>query len=547
MVRVRLGQLLAVGLLLFVALTSADSLDLTSGSVYSAILETRGLSNHWSGLLLISDSSGTEASPLPLFQYTFATPRIDEIANRSEQALADEGYWYAAMLLQESFTTSNIENITPEDLEANSLFNSTDFSTFYPQYENRTDNPNATFCCTNESVLVAGRNFTAYRITLNDSVPYYLLKYNSSGIVTPLFLAEVSDQSCYNGTSCSGLFMLPITTEAYSFYVLPEKTSYNITTWIDGVLSTNFNHTALPYNLTIEVRDLFDPTLLVPNLDVAVYEQGGQNLFVPLELSGIINTAWSLGQTDANGREEWLVAPTAYPDVDSYTIGVGAVEDGVLNGPKILSVDTYDTAPYWAKAPVDTDLRDDAVITVNALNSVVNFLFEWASGREEALQYRFDYENTTGNWTSYFYVTGFGYISGNVLIKTGAPNLIEARYLVGGTPTNASVRVRETDGLLILNPRTGSAPMSAKTRQHFQSIPAETQFVVTPTSYPPASSNVTLDLYNSGGALLDTLTININSTLNIAGGGATYSDDDLKVMVNSMNSVINSLFIALNS
>ncbi|RME32251.1 hypothetical protein D6789_00195 [Candidatus Woesearchaeota archaeon] len=544
-VRVRQGQLLLAGLLLFVALSSADSIDLTSGSVYSAILETRGLSPNWAGLIIVDNGTNGQVDTTPFVSMTLNTPTIIE-APFPGTNLKNDLYYYAAMVPSYTINTNNIQNMTPKDLLVNELFNSTEYPIFYPYYENLTDNPNGTFCCVEANITIAGKNFTAYKAILNQSIPYYLLKYNVSNTTTPLFLVDIADATCYNGTSCIGVFMLPVNTNAYNFYILPQTTTYNITTWIDGVETRTFSQTARPYNLTVLVKDLFSG---VPQTgkDVAVYEQGGQNLFIPLELSGIVNTAWSIGQTDGSGMEEWLVAPTAYPEVVNYTIGVAVVESDQLVSPITLSITTYDSLPSSSKTVTPSELRDDAVAAVNAMNQIVNFLFEWASNREEGKRFRYDYETTTGTWTTYIYVSPLGYVASPATLKSGAPNQVEVRLLTSGTPQTGSVRARERNGFLILNPRTGSTPLSAKSRAHYQTIPTGTQFIITPTSYSFVTSNITFDLYNQGGTLLDTLTININNSLNIQGGGASLSDDDLKATVNQMNGIINSLYLALNT
>ena len=521
--------------------TSAESIDVQSGNVYYANLEGSSGTVNWMGLKITHNGIELYDSPNPFLTITFNLPIILGMQFPGYN-LKDNLHYYGAML-PDTFNLNNLQNISVFDLTANNLFSQSQFSTFYPGYDDYSDNPYKTFCCNYSTISVGGQNFSALNVKLSGVNSYYLLKYNNSGVSTPLFLSQIKDTTCFNSSSCVSEMMLPINTNQYNFFAISKVPPYNYTVFIDGVETNTFPQTALPYNLTVEVRNLYTGEV-VPNIDVMVAEDNGQNIFIPYRLSGITSKTYSIGKTNLQGRETFLVAPTVYPStVDNYSIYVAALfYSGEPANTKQLYVTSADALVAQSKPIKPTILYDNSKAAVNAMNQINSFLFKWSSQMVQAKKFMGQYEINTGVLT----ITDLLTSSTNISLKTGAPNVMTIYITKGGVPQSGYVQIKETQGYLVMNPAIEPSGLSNKTRKHFKRIPEGQEFIITPTSLGVVNSNVTLEILDSNGGLLYTKDININPSLNIVSGGLFYNNDLLKTIVNSMNQIIYSLYYSLN-
>ncbi|MFH1590893.1 MAG: hypothetical protein ABIC95_03110 [archaeon] len=526
----------------FLAQSEANTINLTAGNSYKADLDVDTASSRWAGIKVTNNAVDLTESSSSFASLTLDTANINE--NSFPGANFKDGQHYYVAMLGSTFDGANILNVSVLDLFNEQLFDSTQFSAFYPNYDSYNDNPQETFCCSTAQVPIGGVNYTAFEITLTNSISYYLLKYNNSGTATPLFLVEIEDKTCYNSTACVGEFMLPINSNPYYFYALSKIPAYDIIIYIDSALTTAFSQTALPYNVTLEVRNLYTG-LALPNMSVAIGETQGQNIFVPIRLSGYVSTAYSTGLTDDGGRESFLMAPTVYPTVSNYSIWAAVVEYGVFVTTETLSVTQKDSLARQSKPLSNTPLMDNSKIAVNSMNQIVSTLFKWASEREEAKEFTITYDITLDTFTILDHVTA----GSTLTLKTAAPNVIHTALTNNGIPMSGSgysVKVQEADGYLIVNPYTGSNPLSQKDRYHYQTIAIGTDFIITPTAVGAVASNVTLNILDSGNNVLNMQVAAVDSTLNIVTGGNNYPNDVLKAVVNSVNAVVYSLFYSLN-
>lgn len=542
------GVLILVGLI--TTLAGADSINLNAGRVSLAELVTEGISSRWTGLIIHHDGSDLGLGTDPFANYTPTSSGIEEIDWPG--ANFKDGLHYYAATVSSTFNLTRVMNASESDLQKNGMFNGGDYPVFYPSYDNYTENPWRTFCCNQTNITIGGINYTGFVTELNESIPYYVLKYNNSGTMTPLFLTEIADGLCYNGTSCQGLFMLPVNT-TYGIYGLSKTTSYDITTWVDGIETDIFTTVALPYNLTIEVRNTFTD-VQVPNQSVVLYEEFGHNVFIPLDLSGILHTAYTVtttspfnesGDGDPGGEATFIAVPTGYQADENYSINVAVLEGGSPVSPKNLTVQNLEPLPTQRKSFSSTPLNNQAKAAINTLVSFTDFLFEWSSNLEAAKRWNLTYDIATGNWS----YTSQHDPGGPLTLKAGAPNLLRVDLVNGGVPQSGSVKVEELDGHLVMSPYVADSPLPQTTRQNFETVPTGTWFTIAPTSTSVYPSNVTLEIYNAGSTLLSTTNININDSVNInLGSGVVSNNDlDLKSKVNSMVSVTDSLFYAFDT
>ena len=181
------------------------------------------------------------------------------------------------------------------------------------------------------------------------------------------------------------------------------------------------------------------------------------------------------------------------------------------------------------------------------MNQIVSFMFTWSSQRIEALLFNIDYNVGADEFDTYdLQVSAF--IENPIRLKTGAPNVLTVDIINSGLtpPSQYSVRIKEEDGYLIMNPYTDTTPLTETDRRHLRSAPVSTEFIVTPTSLGFVDSNVTLEVLDSSGNPIAELNIPVDDSLNIDSPGSFYNNDLLKTIVNLMNQIINNMFNSLN-
>lgn len=523
----------------------AEAADLYAGRAHYYELDTEFISLNWVGLKIINDANPLTDGVSPFMTLSLPTPLTLEVPFPGAN-LKDDQHYYAAMFAN-TFDASNIINVTDADLLADGLFDSTDYPQFYQQsYYSYSDNPQESLCCSKVPVKIGGVNYSAFEITLNQDINYYVLKYDDSGNTMPLFVVPLADETCYNSTSCVGEFMLPISPFDYNFYVLTETAAYDYNVWIDSVATDTFAQTALPYNVTVQVYNLYTGNV-EPNVSVLIGEETGHNIFVPYSLSGFITRAYTIGYSDENGYETFLVAPTVYPSDSEYNIFVAAIVDGERVSRKLLYVTEQDALVLQDKTVGSDRLMDNARASINAMNQMSSYLYQWSSQLVQAKKFSVTYDLGLGSFTTYDHQISL--ISPNpITMKTGAPNVFTTLLVNYGSenPNDYSVRLSETGGYLVMSPYTDDFPLTETTRYSYQHVPFSQEFIVSPTSLGFISGNVSLEVLDENQTVIDSIPLNVTPELNIVTGGTFYNNDLLKTIVNALNQVLNSLYNAVN-
>ncbi len=539
------------GLVLYIV--HAQSISVRAGYITKATLYAQASTWRWGGVIGFLASGSCPTTRDSVSPPIHAVGGFIREVSLSYLDCKDGKHYIAAFPLigissDYKINASLIKNVTLQDLEEFGLFNETNYPIFHPHYYEKSDNPKTTFCCENETLLINGKPFTAFKIILKEDVPLYLLKYEyNSTFSVPLFLAKLSDYTCYNSTPCNFELMFPDGKHHYNLYILPKYPVYEIKVWIDGEETMEFEKTALPYNLTVKVIDAFTK-IPVPNVEVMVFEENGNNIFVPKTLSGKISRGMSYATTNANGIAEFIIAPTKYTDVEEvYSIGVGLYSDSLEIQKRInLTVSEWRSIPREKKRISNPSLSDNAKASVNNMNQIINYLYKWCNEYKKAWQYEIEFY-TNGSYRIKNLTDGQYYSS--AILKTGAPNVLTIKILNpdGTSSSSAYAIIEEKDGYLVFNPTLNPSAVSPSKHVHkgFKFYNNE-KIIITPTSYKGfTSTTVKLKLYSSSGSLLGEIEFGVDDTLSFDGGSA-YSDDALKTMVNAINQVIYSLYYALN-
>ncbi len=514
-------------LILFSALSLAvDNISVRDGKIYLAGLYSNSQTNKWGGRYGTINNNYVAISRRP-FYYDYVSS-AETIFQSLGGGNLGNGYNLVLMPVNVSFDVTRLYPTNHLDLQAGVLFPSS-------MYDGE-DNPENTFNCdVKENFQISGINFSTCHVRLLKNVEMGLFKYlTDNGNYVPVYVVDISDYVCYKGGSCNYELLLPITAEPYFYYYISKFPEYKIRVWIDSVETTHFSKTALPYYVTVQVLNYYTGQPL-PGIRVAVSEDSGNNIFVPLRLSGTISRAMSMTTTNSSGEALFVIAPTEYPASDSYSINASVVVGDEIVKTERLIVDDASSASLTKKALEPTTLLDNAKVDVNAMNQISNSLYIWANTIKQAKKFSIDvYTNGTIS-------------PANTTLQTGAPNVITISLRdTNGNLLNGYAKAEEKNGYLVMNPVFNSTDVGYKDHVHdLLNIPLNQEFVITPTSYGLVRSGVKLYVYDSNGNYVNTVNFNINSQLEPR-SGESYDNDDLKVIINSMNVVLNSLYYAMN-
>jgi hypothetical protein len=311
--------------------------------------------------------------------------------------------------------------------------------------------------------------------------------------------------------------------------------NYTINVTIDGEYSTTFNQTAQPYEVTFHVENNGLP---VVNETLFVIELNGNNLFVPVTVNNSLNRALSYANTDENGNITFIITPTHYPTIDDYELYALLNVDGDTVANATFSITNNASLSFTDKPISPSSLSDNLKVVVNSLVSLADSLFYWTSTIEKA-----NFIEVSAYTNSSISVSG--------TLQTGAPNVITV-YLneSNGTAVNGTLDVHESDGYLMFNPSNNPETLTNKSRRHTVDANTAQQFIIVPTEYAGISTDITLSVYNSTDDTVAQTTLSVNTTLveqgDVPGNAQTYINDTLKTRVNSLVSVADHLFTALN-
>lgn len=519
-----------------------SNIGVISGRIRLARITAEQQTSNWAGI--VGNLEGNlEETPHPIAKITITTSGIFEVSLPGEN-LKDSKHYFGILPINTTFNITKVRNVTESDLEKNGIFSETLFPIFYPDYYQKSDNPKATFCCQEKEIMVAGEWFKAFYITLKQNTEYYLLKYESEIGEVPLLLVLLKDYISYNGSICNYQFILPVDREYY-IYIITKEPAYKLEIWIDNEKRTKFEQTALTYNLTVRVTNLYSGNP-IPKINVIVFEENGNNIFIPKRLSGIISRAASVGKTDSNGYVTFIVAPTEYPTIEEYSIAVGILSENEIIRRINLTVENALSIERVKKYISPSNLLDNAKVTVNAMNQIINSLYKWANEVKKAYYYELYY---FVNNNSYYFVNISDYKKyDSVTVKTGAPNLFRV-YLkdANGNDVVGYVSPIEEEGYLLFNPTLNPPIIGKKYHFHeFLYVPAAKLFVITPTHYSDATSTIKLKILNEYKVPIANVSLEIDPYLEPREGGVSFSDDEMKVIINAMNSVVYSLYYSLN-
>ncbi|MFH1396424.1 MAG: right-handed parallel beta-helix repeat-containing protein, partial [archaeon] len=162
--------------------------------------------------------------------------------------------------------------------------------------------------------------------------------YNVAGISTPTAYRDgtICDVSiCSAVTDLGGNNYQFNVTQFSNYSVGNASTTYNITVWIDNVETDQFNRTAVPHRVLVNITQNGLPS---GNITVGIAEQNGRNFVFPLVETGNNFEALVTNLTNSSGLVEFIIAPTRYNNESPYNISVNIYSGGGVTQSKNLSL-----------------------------------------------------------------------------------------------------------------------------------------------------------------------------------------------------------------
>lgn len=262
----------------FSSLASADSLYVNSSHIYSTVLHSNITTGNWAGLTIVTDATNLTESLFPFTSANLATNNIVQTIFPGANFVGG-GYYYMASP-SAVFDPDYLVNVSLTDLDEEQLFNSTDFSTFYPGYNDSVDNPYYTISGSQTTINLEGKKILVYDVTLPQNIHYYVAKYDSPLGTVPIFVVPINSSNCFDSSACTAEFLLPVNTNEYYFYAL--KNNATVVPPSSGGSGSNGN------NEDEENTDVFSLILHLP--EVVTVEQGDiANIVLRVENNGTID------------------------------------------------------------------------------------------------------------------------------------------------------------------------------------------------------------------------------------------------------------------
>jgi hypothetical protein len=307
--------------------------------------------------------------------------------------------------------------------------------------------------------------------------------------------------------------------EEYDFYILPKEDPIDVEIRINGEKKNTFGNPAVPYNVEIETRTVFEDELVESK--AVLEEVKGNNLFMPAVDAGY-KTSSSLNLKTSSGAKEVLIVPTKYQS-EGYEFNVMA-EGRKVEQLEVKSGSLIKDEGRLSEVGLDeysTEYKEG----VNSLRPVADCLF----ASNEQGKY---YEIPVNAADSY--------------------NLIQGRpYVINIKDSDVEkYQLNESRSQLVLSPARvdGFGNTSHQGKNRFS---ADKKVIITPTVITDSEKTIKLTTYDSTGNKLYTVDFKSpdvgvcaeESSLN----KITYSNDSsFEQRINSIRPVLDSMFIAGN-
>ncbi|MFH1394220.1 MAG: hypothetical protein ABII71_00475 [Candidatus Micrarchaeota archaeon] len=437
-------------------------------------------------------------------------------------------YFNATMMvtrLDEKPATTQIFSPAISDFNDSGMFSP--FSIFSGlNFTGTVDSPLNTFCdpaCSYMTCYLASTPILCPFITLNSNTRMGVLKFDNGTHIEAVFVTAIESLLGYNGSFFDFEYMVPAF-ETYNFYIYGAE-DCNITVWIDGVQTTTFPKSGVPYGVEVLVAD--NSSTPVPNVRISANEINGRNLLFPILALGREILGLGYQNTDGAGRALFALAPTRYNIPDSYGhMPYLEVNDGGFYCRVNLSIADYSSlSPTYRTDLINPTYESQVKASSQNMNSLASVASKWLNERKMRVANVTVYNN--GTYTAL------------PTLKAGAPNMLNITVLDDPTlaAINATAAVVESNGHVIFVPQQ---PQKDGYNDTNMFITNET-FLFIPTRYNTLATFSVALTEPSAGAPFVTLVFPVDSTLEDPTAGETDMDDLTTALIASNLQNINSI------
>jgi len=424
-------------------------------------------------------------------------------------------FYNETMLLTRLSTKPEAEDIytpSPSDFNGSGMFST--FGVFgVPDLSDNPENPNTTFdgAANLMTCYIYDVPIVCPYVTLSPDIKMGVLLYNNGTTIEPLFVESIMNQIGYNGSLFDFEYMVPAL-ERYYFYIM-EPTPCNMTVYIDGVQTTTFPKTGVPYDVEAVVVDN-GTQAPISGLRVDADEQNGLNLLYPLIQLGMQAIGDGNTLTDSNGRAVFVLSPTRYNIPDSYDYaGYIQVNHGGYYCRQNLSIASYGSlSPTYLTSLVNGTYSSEVKSSTQNTNALASTASKWVSqGKMRVIDVTAYTDGTYDTLPT---------------LKAGAPNLMNITVINSTdlSAINATASVLEADGQIIF---VMQQPPPNKSYANTERFSTNQTIVLIPTNYNN-QANLTIML-SAGGAPFGSLTFPIDQSLE----GPSPSDSDMSPSLQS--------------
>ncbi len=288
------------------------------------------------------------------------------------------GTWYGLPMIVTRLgfkpELSDIRPPTLADISTGGMFDN--FTKFYGlDFLNFTDSPLFTFLgALSATCQLGNQNFSCAQITLTGPTPLWLLVYDNGTHQEPIFIANVTNTTGYNGTTFAFQYMVPVQ-DNYFFYIYPEEC--NITVFIDGTKTTTYPKTGVPYDVEFLVT-YNDSLIPIPHALVRVTENNGRTLLYPNLYAGRNYSGMGYMFTNPSGNAAFALSPTRYNIPDSYDYEVYAEVIYPAYCRTNMSLTNYHyLEPTYRSSLVNPSYGSQVKTSVQNMNSIASTASKW--------------------------------------------------------------------------------------------------------------------------------------------------------------------------
>ncbi len=369
-----------------------------------------------------------------------------------------------------------------------------------------------------------------YFVSLNVSSPW-LNQFNESANISLLECGQVFKKSGFprskediieNGsqvnpsyTSCSNNIYTFSTVSAFSGYATLAQ--LNLTIWINMTETTNFTNVGEPVNVTILVTSGGTPA---ENKTVVIKERDGSCVFSPYQSNGI-SIGLGQGITSSNGKVEFAVIPTGYSAPSSYNLTIEVLDDlgNPIASANLTLLNTNFVDPTYS--PI-----------IPNRNDISNMLTKLANVISKAR----DFVNNNRGEKIDVTITASSVTTSSNNLKVNIPTTFDISSYEQGTKI---VFKEENGNLLFVAPQSNTVSIGKEIV--YTDSNGKANITIVSTGYSSSNYNLTMEVYNSGGSLIDTKQFSVDtSTLNnyYDTGNAIYNYNDVSNILTKASNVL---------